>query len=327
MILKGLLLCVLLASLTCVSSSEAAQSRWQKLINKNAQGALLSLSSKTLQSLARDARNYSVIIYFGSKPTDKQYKCEFCKIVEPQFKNLFGVYRQYLGRRGYDSQEFAAHPIFFARCEIPDCLEAASQSGLTSIPQIVELPMARRASQGSKIDVNIYEITQKITPHAVAVWIQERTGQLIMTEPFIDKYNREIAMAGTFILLLILIPKVYARRKDPMIWFAASVCVYLFVMSGSIYNAIRGTPFWHQSQDGSIMFFYPSSRDQFIVEGYIMAVFLTGMGMLVVALSKVQELDNPWAKRILVLVIITALTTGFNTLRLIVRRKYGHYPV
>jgi len=130
-------------------------------------------------------------------------------------------------------------------------------------------------------------------------------------------------------LAALLIPKIYFRRKDPLIWYGAALCVYMFVMSGSIYNAIRGTPFWHQTADGKVVsYIYPSAREQFIVEGYIMASLLTGLGLLVVALNTVPFMfKNPWTQRSFAMGFIILLVYGFNLLRAIMKKKYGHYPL
>jgi len=148
-----------------------------------------------------------------------------------------------------------------------------------------------------------------------------------MYVPFYEKYSKELLILFIVIMAASLVPKVLAKRRDPMLWYAAALSVFAIVMSGTIYNAIRGAPFWHYNQDG-IMYFYPSAREQFVIEGYIMASIFIGMGLLIVGLNTVVFwVENAWFRRALAVLLITGLTIGFNFVRGIVRRKYGHYPI
>lgn len=296
------------------------------MISKNAGGSLLSLTSKSLQNVASDARNYSLYVYFGS--SGKQFNCEFCKVVEPQYQRVFKTYRNSLGRGGYESAAFRSNPIFFARCDIPECTEAAMQAKLETVPQIIEIAPSKKASPGPEIKSNKFPgIAQGMTPYDISDWIAQQSQVTIMSVPFYEKYSKELLIVFIVAMAASLVPKIYIKRRDPMLWYAAALSVFAIVMSGTIYNAIRGAPFWHYNQEG-IMYFYPSAREQFVIEGYIMAAVFIGMGLMIVGLNTVVFwVNNQWYRRTFALLFIAGLTFGFNFVRGIVRRKYGYYPI
>lgn len=51
-----------------------------------------------------------------------------------------------------------------------------------------------------------------------------------------------------------------------------SLFVCLTMISGQMWNHIRGPPFLHQGQNGQIAYIHGSSQGQFVVETYIIMI-------------------------------------------------------
>jgi len=164
---------------------------------------------------------------------------------------------------------------------------------------------------------------------AIARWIYERTEMNI-------RVFRPPNYTGTMALLILfglVGGLVYLRRNNleflfnKTTWCMLAIFFVLSMVSGQMWNHIRGPPFVHKSQSGGVAYIHGSSQAQFVLETYfVMGIYgLVVLGIILLCEAGDEKAD-PGLRRILAIAGL-ALTMFFYSLILsIFRSKAGGYP-
>lgn len=109
---------------------------------------------------------------------------------------------------------------------------------------------------------------------AIAKWIQERTDiQIRVFRP--PNYSGTLAL---FMLFAMVGGFLYLRRNNleflynKKLWGLLSVSFCFMMVSGQMWNHIRGPPFMHKSQNGGVAYIHGSAQGQFVLETYIVMI-------------------------------------------------------
>lgn len=167
-----------------------------------------------------------------------------------------------------------------------------------------------------------------ISAEVIAKWVQERTDVQI-------RVFRPPNYSGTIALLLLVSFAggfLYLRRnnldflQNKQMWALLAVLFCFAMISGQMWNHIRGPPFIHKSQNGGVAYIHSSSQGQLVFETYIV-FFLNGL--IVVGMILLTECGQQTDKRkgkIMAIVGLGMVCVFFSLLLSIFRSKAGGYP-
>ncbi|GLG97191.1 Tumor suppressor candidate 3 [Gryllus bimaculatus] len=179
---------------------------------------------------------------------------------------------------------------------------------------------------------------------AIAKWIGERTDvQLRVFRP--PNYSGTVALILLFGLVAGFL---YLRRNNldflynKNCWAIIAVFFCFAMVSGQMWNHIRGPPFVHKASGGGIAYIHGSSQGQFVLETYIIAVLsiLTNVlflrflreiyGAIVLGMILMTEAASHKGdvrkRRILAIAGLVLVATFFSLILSIFRSKAHGYP-
>lgn len=140
------------------------------------------------------------------------------------------------------------------------------QMGFNSAPIFMHFPEKGKPKKGDNMDIQRMGFQAEV----FAKWIQERTDVNIRVfRP--PNYSGTIAL---LILLMLTATLLYMRRNNLEFlynrtsWGLLAVCIVFVMMSGQMWNHIRGPPFMQRTQRG-ISYIHGSSSAQLVMESYI----------------------------------------------------------
>lgn len=167
-----------------------------------------------------------------------------------------------------------------------------------------------------------------ISAEVIAKWVQERTDIQI-------RVFRPPNYSGTIALLLLVSFAggfLYLRRnnldflQNKQMWALLAVLFCFAMISGQMWNHIRGPPFIHKSQNGGVAYIHSSSQGQLVFETYIVfflyALIVVGM---ILWIECGQQTDKRKGK-IMGILGLVMVCVFFSLLLSIFRSKAGGYP-
>lgn len=105
----------------------------------------------------------------------------------------------------------------------------------------------------------------------IAKWVQERTDvQIRVFRP--PNYSGTVAV---LMLICLVGGFLYLRRNNldflfnKQMWGVMALIFTFAMVSGQMWNHIRGPPFLHKGQNGGVAYIHGSSQGQLVVETYI----------------------------------------------------------
>nr|CAG4641683.1 EOG090X05UC [Eurycercus lamellatus] len=143
-------------------------------------------------------------------------------------------------------------------------------------------------------------------------------------------YSATIALVALFTVIGGLL---YLRRNNleflynKTMWAVMSLFFVFTMTSGQMWNHIRGPPFVHRTQSGSIAYVHGSSQGQFVLETYIVmgisSVTVLGMILMTEAASGKGDIRK---RRIMSIVGLGLMAFFFSLILSVFRSKAGGYP-
>jgi len=276
-------------------------------------------------------RNYSSFILFT---VNDPKKCPNCQAVNQEFQKLVEAFVGTLENYSLDDPKFLSNPVFFGKCDLQKCREIIKKAGWKSLPQFVFIPLHDSSKQQKEgyLGFEIYDSLQKeFSAKALADVVRIKSGYSIeISEPIAPKVA--LVISGIVIiwwLIIVVIPKIMIAFKQPMFWFAIALGVYCFVMSGAVFNAIHTPPwFYSHPHTGQILLIYPAARQQFVIEGILMASVFAVLALLIAAINDwIPKIQNQWNQRIAFILVASAFYGVYTFTMMIFRKKYSFYPL
>jgi hypothetical protein len=244
--------------------------------------------------------------------------CSICKEAHDEFQVVANSWR-YCNH--YTSE------LFFVMVDIDEGgVEAFQQLHITTAPTYFHFPPSGKRKPEDQYDVarNSYQAEPLIK------WVTERTGVPL-----------EVMRPPNYTLLMIWLPVIllafivgYLKREnlhilyEPKYWAIAAMAWIFVMISGQMWNNIRGPPFAHKNpQTGGMGYFSGTSQYQFIAETYIVLVLYglisTGVIMMNERFSFFEELG---IQKVTPIVGLSIVVLVFGYLLSVFRMKYGGYP-
>eukprot|EP00088_Acartia_fossae_P004919 TRINITY_DN12144_c0_g3_i1.p1 TRINITY_DN12144_c0_g3~~TRINITY_DN12144_c0_g3_i1.p1 ORF type:complete len:336 (-),score=32.97 TRINITY_DN12144_c0_g3_i1:251-1258(-) len=302
------------------SQANGLQERVQQLIEISKKRGIIRFNSKTFKDLVKASpRNYSVVIMFTALSSSRG--CVICRQANEEYSHLVISYRH---------SQAPPNRLFFGVVDFDEGSDIFQSLGLNSAPAFIHFPAKGKPKKRDQMDIQRLGFSAE----AIAKWIAERTDLYI-------RVFRAPNHASTMILLTIIGATgilAFIKRNNldflanSNTWCALSILFVLFMISGQMWNHIRGPPFVHYTQSGGITYVHNSSQGQFVSETYFVMILygLVILGVILLCEAGTVTDDKsgpgPGFRRIQAAFGLGLLIFFFSLILSMFRSKAGGYP-
>lgn len=110
-------------------------------------------------------------------------------------------------------------------------------------------------------------------------------------------------------------------------WATGALFFCFTMVSGQMWNHIRGPPFVHKNHNGQVAYIHGSSQGQFVLETYIIMILNAAIVLGVILLTEAASKKGDHKKRKLMAIVgLILLSVFFSLLLSIFRTKTQGYP-
>lgn len=305
----------------------ALAEKLDQLTEMSSKRPVIRLNGNKFRDLARNSpKNYSIIVMFTALSSQRQ--CAICKQALDEYTLVANSYRY--------SNHGHGKPLFFAMVDFDEGPDAFQLMKLNSAPVFVHFPEKGKPKKLDTMDL----ARVGFSAEAVAKFIHERADvQIRVFRP--PNYTGTAALFMIFTLIGSLL---YLRRnnleflQNKSAWGMLALFFVFAMISGQMWNHIRGPPLVHKTQNG-IAYIHGSSQGQFVLETYFVMILygMISFGMILlteaaegtgdVSLGSSHGGGNDIGKRKWLAIVGLAFVAFFFSLILSVfRSKAGGYP-
>lgn len=278
---------------------------------------MITLDDSTYDYFAINSpRPYSLIVFFTA--SHAKFKCSICKSLDRHVQAVANAHSQKYGGNSGDGENKSNQEVFFLRVDYESSPRVFGKYDVTSVPLVFHIGPdfgselddddvlddsedgsleERTGKKGGRYHITHREKFQAsgvIDAESLADFLRDRTGQNVTIErSMIMSY---IWLTIFFGGILALIPYVMRSLdsfwlplvRSKSLWAILSAGVYTCAISGLIFDIIRSPPMYYANpQNGQIMFFYPQSGNQFVVEGFVIGFLNLGCAISLIFLGVV----------------------------------------
>jgi len=297
------------------SGDQSLNDKVQQWLDLSQRRTVVKLSNKLFKDLVRSQpRNYSVVVMFTA--LQAQRGCSICKQASDEFTMLANSYRY---------SPFYSSKLFFAMLDFDEASESFQSMNLNSAPAFIHFPSKTKPKKPDILDIQRVGFSAE----AVARWIFERTEVNI-------RVFRPPNYTGTMSLMMLIAlvgSLVYLRRNNleflfnKTTWSVLAMFFVLSMISGQMWNHIRGPPFVHKTANGGVAYIHGSSQGQFVMETYfVLAIYgFMALGMILLCEAGDDKAD-PGLRRIQAIAGLALAMFFYSLILSIFRSKAGGYP-
>jgi len=316
-----LLALALFALVLCVANAEKKKDaggladKVSQLVDLSTKKSVIKLNGNKFRDFVKSApRNYSIIVMFTALSASRQ--CAICKQAADEYQLVANSYRY--------SQLFS-NKLFFAMVDFDEGPDVFQSMKLNTAPVFMHFPAKGKPKKADNMDLQRVGFGAE----AMAKFIAERTEVNI-------RVFRPPNYTGTVALLMLMSlvgGLLYLRRNNleflynKTAWSLIALFFVFAMISGQMWNHIRGPPFVQKTQSGGVAYIHGSSQGQFVLETYfvmmIYGLIVCGMIMLTEAGESKSDIGK---RKILAVVGLGLLAFFFSLILSIFRSKAGGYP-
>ena len=317
----GLLVLALFALVLCVANAEKKKDaggladKVSQLVDLSTKKSVIKLNGNKFRDFVKSApRNYSIIVMFTALSASRQ--CAICKQAADEYQLVANSYRY--------SQLFS-NKLFFAMVDFDEGPDVFQSMKLNTAPVFMHFPAKGKPKKADNMDLQRVGFGAE----AMAKFIAERTEVNI-------RVFRPPNYTGTVALLMLMSlvgGLLYLRRNNleflynKTAWSLIALFFVFAMISGQMWNHIRGPPFVQKTQSGGVAYIHGSSQGQFVLETYFVmmmyGLIVCGMIMLTEAGESKSDIGK---RKILAVVGLGLLAFFFSLILSIFRSKAGGYP-
>ncbi|KAH8263494.1 hypothetical protein KR044_009755 [Drosophila immigrans] len=322
-VLRHTLLCALLVLAGCLifvaaqgkqKTGLTLSERVQNLVDMNMKKPLLRFNGQKFREYVKNTpRNYSMVVMLTALAPTRQ--CQICRHAHDEFSIVANSYR---------FSPIYSNKLFFAMVDFDEGSDVFQMLRLNTAPVFMHFPAKGKPKGADTMDIH----RVGFAADSIAKFVAERTDITIrIFRP--PNYSGTVAM----ITLVALVGSfLYIRRNNleflynKNLWGAIALFFCFAMISGQMWNHIRGPPLVHKTQNGGVAYIHGSSQGQLVVETYIV-MFLNAMivlGMILLIESGTQKANN--RNRIMAMAGLVLLTVFFSFLLSVFRSKAQGYP-
>lgn len=291
------------------------EDRVQQLTELTIKRPVIKLNSaKFKEFVLSTPRNYSFIVMFTAMTPQRQ--CQICRLANDEFLLVANSFRY--------SQAYS-NKLFFATVDFDEASDIFNVMKLNTAPTYMHFPMKGKPKSTDIMDVQRLGFSAE----AIAKWIATRTVvQIIVYRPI----NYFVAVIIPMLLVLFGVFFYPNRNNFPFIcnktiWGLGALFFTLTMISGQMWNHIRGPPFIYNLPNGNFAYIHASSQGQVVLESYIVMILNGAMvlGMILMTESALQKGDVK-KRQIFVAIGIGLVWIFFSLLLSIFKNKTPGYP-
>ena len=317
----GFLALAVFALMLCVTRAEKKKDaggladKVSQLVDLSTKKSVIKLNGNKFRDFVKSApRNYSIIVMFTALSASRQ--CAICKQAADEYQLVANSYRY--------SQLFS-NKLFFAMVDFDEGPDVFQSMKLNTAPVFMHFPAKGKPKKADNVDLQRVGFGAE----AMAKFIAERTEVNI-------RVFRPPNYTGTVALLMLMSlvgGLLYLRRNNleflynKTAWSLIALFFVFAMISGQMWNHIRGPPFVQKTQAGGVAYIHGSSQGQFVLETYFVMMIYGLIVCGTIMLTEAGESKSDIGKRkILAVVGLGLLAFFFSLILSIFRSKAGGYP-
>ncbi|CAB3220804.1 unnamed protein product [Arctia plantaginis] len=262
------------------SRAKGLEEKVQQLTDLTTKKSIISLNlSKFKEYVKSPPKDYSFVIMFTAMAPSR--RCAICQHVYDEYLIVANSFRF---SPAYNNK------LFFGIVDFDEGSDIFQMLRLNTAPIIMHFPAKGKPKPADTMD---FERTG-IHAEAIAKWIQDRTdNQIRIFRP--PNYSGAVAFSMLFILVAGFL---YLRRNNleflynKQMWAVGAVFFCFAMVSGQMWNQIRGPPFFHRTKNGPV-YINGGSHGQFVLESYIVAILngavVVGMILMIEAAGGIKS--------------------------------------
>lgn len=244
----------------------------QNLVDMNMKKPLLRFNGAKFREYVKNTpRNYSMIVMLTALAPSRQ--CQICRHAHDEFSIVANSYR---------FSPIYSNKLFFAMVDFDDGSDVFQMLRLNTAPVFMHFPAKGKPKGADTMDIH----RVGFAADSIAKFVAERTDITIRVfRP--PNYSGTVAM----ITLVALVGSfLYIRRNNleflynKNLWGAVALFFCFAMISGQMWNHIRGPPLVHKTQNGGVAYIHGSSQGQLVVETYIV-MFLSECRLVTVSID------------------------------------------
>lgn len=229
--------------------------------------------------VAERPRPYHALLMFTA--TDKRYQCSVCARAKQTFVEASKYYHD---QYSFENENPSNRITFFV-VDVDSSRNTFNEMGLETVPRVYMLPPT--LDNTPKLRVGDYEIpSQSLLEGAKSFLQQMEDRSKIKVIPTINPWPYLIIIAAIAYILAFLASTAAFSPSEAILWYRSkyiwvviSTICFCVGVSGSIYCIIRSAPMYGMNQYGNIQIFAGAGRDQYLLEGILVAAMTVGCGI------------------------------------------------
>ncbi|XP_034825644.1 tumor suppressor candidate 3 [Maniola hyperantus] len=302
--------------------AKGLEEKVQQLTDMTAKQAIIPLNLNKFKEFVRSPpRDYSFVVMFTAMAPSR--RCAICQHVYDEYLIVANSFRFSPAHN---------NKLFFGMVDFDEGSDIFQMLRLNTAPVIMHFPAKGKPKPADSMDFE----RAGIHAEAIAKWIQDRTDvQVRVFRP--PNYSGAVAFSMLFILVGGFL---YLRRNNleflynKQMWAVAALFFCFAMVSGQMWNQIRGPPFFHRSKNGPV-YINGGSHGQFVLESYIVAILncavVVGMILMIEAAGGVKGTDSQQPqegkrRRFQSVVGLVLVCVFFSLLLSVFRAKTQGYP-
>jgi len=288
--------------------------RVQQLLDLNNKKSILKFNGNKFRDFVKAVpRNYSVVIMFTAMQPARQ--CVICRHAYDEYLIVANSYRY--------SQAYT-NKLFFAMIDFDEGSDVFQHLRLNTAPVFMHFPAKGKPKPADTMDIQRVSFSAE----AIAKWVQERTDiQIRVFRP--PSYSGSVAV---LMLASLVGGFLYLRRNNldflfnKQLWGMLAISFCFIMVSGQMWNHIRGPPFLHKAPNGGIAYIHGSSQGQLVIETYIV-MFLNAMIVLgMILLTEAGWQADLRKGRFMAIVGLILVAVFYSLILSVFRSKAQGYP-
>lgn len=239
----------------------------------SSKGNVINLDDESFNYYAiAKPRTYSLVVFLTA--SHPKFKCGVCKTIDKELTLVAQSYMKDVASRGEDPN------VFFVRLDYESAQKTFMNYEVNSVPVMFFSgpPATANANELKPYSISTrdrYQIPADPTAESISSFLRDRTNISVeikrsMIWMYITILAIFAAMAALVKPVIDSLPFWLHIVRNKSWWAIVSSGVYTCAISGLIFDIIRSPQMYYANpQTGQIMFFYPQSGNQFVVEGFV----------------------------------------------------------
>lgn len=312
-----------LASVTAVvrTNKEKLNEKVEMLNKMKRERPLFKMSPDDFKTYVQQKpRNYSVVVMLTA--LSPQRGCAACQQANDEYKILANSHRF-----ASPQQQQGAANLYFAAVDYDGGHEIFEYLGIQSAPTFIHFPSKGKRKKADKYDVQRFGFNAE----QLSKWVEDRSGVRVHVRRPVDHTGTVMFSLVLFMMAMTL----YMKRNDlgflasSSFWGYICIFVILCMLSGQMWNHIRGPPlFHHNKQTGQVQYIHGQAQSQLISETYIVFLLYAAISFGFILVVKAFESSKEEESRRAFMVKVGLGLVGFCFYQImgIFGQKYRGYP-